>query len=399
MALPVRKTAFIMLGVLAVGAVLYWTFRPQPVPVDLATIGRADLAVTVVDDGKSRIRDVYAVSAPVAGTVRRTPGRVGDKVEAGRTVVARIQPAAPGFLDARTLREAQAALAAANAAVELADAQLREAEVDATFARSELQRVRTLSGRNVISDRTLEEAQATVARAEARVASAQAAIDMRRREQESAEARLIGPEGGELGEVCCVDVRSPVDGEILAIHHESEAVVAAGTPLVEVGDRADLEIVAELLSSDAVRISPGASATIEGWGGPPLEAEVHRVEPAGFTKVSALGIEEQRVNTVLNLRAPPEERRDLGHGYRVIVRVVVEEHGDVPVVPLGALFRQGRDWAVFTVGTDGQAELRPIEVGARDARNTVIQSGLSEGDRVILHPSDRVTEGTVVTER
>jgi HlyD family secretion protein len=190
-----------------------------------------------------------------------------------------------------------------------------------------------------------------------------------------------------------------VDGEILTIHHESEAVVAAGTPLVEIGDRAALEVVAELLSSDAVRVPPDAPAVIEGWGGPPLEARVHRVEPAGFTKVSALGIEEQRVRTILRLINPPEERERLGHGYRTLVRITVERHDNALLVPLGALFRQGQDWAVFVATDAGQAALRVIETGARDARSAVVLSGLEEGERVILHPSDRIEEGTAIEER
>lgn len=396
-----RKSVPILVGIVVVVGAGWWAFRPQPVAVDMAAIGRGALEVTVSDDGTTRIIDVYSVSAPVTGTVQRTPGSVGDKVEAGKTTVAMIRPAAPAFLDARSRREAEAALAAAAAAVQLAEAQAAEAEAELDLARSEQRRVEELARRNVVSERMFEEANAAVRRAEARRNIAGATLEMRRREMESAQARLIGPESGagaENGD-CCVVVAAPVDGEILVIHHESEAVVAAGTVLVEIGDPAALEVVAELLSSDAVRVKAGAQARIEGWGGPALEATVRRVEPTGFTKVSTLGIEEQRVRAVLDLPGPAQEREGLGHGYRVEVAIVVERHDDALLVPLGALFRQGSDWAVFAVDADGRAALRRIGIGPRDARSAVVLDGLAENERVILHPSDRVAQGVAVVAR
>lgn len=405
MASSLRRTVLVLGGVAAAAAIGWWAFRPQPVAVDIATLARGDLEVTVHDDGRTRIIDVYSVSAPVTGTVLRAPGSVGDRVEADETAVAVIRPAAPAFLDVRSRREAEAARAAAVAAVELAEAQQAEAEAELDLARSEQRRVEELARRNVVSERMFEEANAGVRRAEARLRIAAASLEMRRREMESAEARLIGPEtgAGDGNGDCCVVVKAPVDGEILAIHHESEVVVAAGTVLVEIGDPARLEIVADLLSAEAVRVTPGAAARIEGWGGPPLAARVRRVEPSGFTKVSTLGIEEQRVRTVLDLLdGGPDggpDRTALGHGYRVQVRIVVERHDGALLVPLGALFRQGADWAVFVVGEDGRAALRAIEAGARDARHALVVSGLTEGERVILHPSDRIAAGVRVIER
>lgn len=401
MALPLRRTVLVLAGLAVAVAAAWWAFRPQAVPVDMAQVTRGPLEVTVGDDGRTRIIDVYTVSAPVSGTVQRAPGSVGDRVEAGRTAVAMIRPAAPAFLDARSRREAEAALAAAEAAVRLAEAQAAEARAELDLARSEQRRVEELARRNVVSERIFEEANAGVRRAEARLDIAAATLEMRQREMDSARARLIGPEtgaGAENGD-CCVVVTAPVDGEILTIHHESEAVVAAGTPLVEIGDPAALEVVAELLSADAVRVAQGAEARVEGWGGPPLAARVRRIEPSGFTKVSTLGIEEQRVRVILDLPGPAGERPGLGHGYRVVVAIVVERHDDVPLVPLGALFRQGADWAVFTVGADGRAALRRVELGARDARSALVSAGLAEGERVILHPSDRVADGVAVAPR
>ena len=283
----------------------------------------------------------------------------------------------------------------------LAEAQAVEARAELDLARSEQRRVEELARRNVVSERNFDEANAGVRRAEARLDIAAATLEMRQREMESAEARLIGPEtgaGAENGD-CCVTVRAPVDGDILTIHHESEAVVAAGTPLVEIGDPAKLEVVAELLSADAVRIREGAEARVEGWGGAPLEARVRRIEPSGFTKVSTLGIEEQRVRVILDLTGGAQARPGLGHGYRVTVAIVVKRHDDVLLVPLGALFRQGSDWAVFVAGADDRAALRKIGIGARDARHALVEAGLAEGERVILHPSDRVAAGVAVTMR
>lgn len=401
MAIPLRKSAWIVAGLALAGAAAWWAFRAQPVAVDMAAVERGTLEVTVSDDARTRIRDVYTVSAPVAGTVQRTPGHVGDQVVAGETIVGVVRPAAPALLDTRSRREAQAALAAAGAAVRLAEAQYREAETALELARAEAARNEELSRRSIVSDRSLQEARGAVTQAEARLASAAASVEMRRRERESAQARLDDPESvtsnGNGG--CCITVESPVNGEILTIHHESEAVVAAGTPLVEIGDPAELEVVAELLSADAVRVPPEADARIEGWGGPPLEARVRRVEPTGFTKVSALGIEEQRVRTILDLLAPPDDRPGLGHGYRVTARITIERHEDALLVPLGALFRQGADWAVFVAGAENKAALRTVEVGARDARNAVVLSGLSEGEQVIMHPSDRITEGVEIARR
>jgi HlyD family secretion protein len=225
---------------------------------------------------------------------------------------------------------------------------------------------------------------------------------MRQRELETARARLISPEDIDPldPDACCIMVRAPIDGQVLAVHHESEQVVSAGTPLIDLGDPSEVEIVAELLSSDAVRVPPGASARIDGWGGPAaLAATVRRVEPAGFTKVSALGIEEQRVRVVLDFDDPPETRPGLGHGYRVVAHITVERIDDTVLVPLGALFRRGAQWSVFVVDGDGNAAERPVEIGERTTRQAVVESGLEPGERVILHPSDRVADGVAVEER
>jgi putative ABC transport system permease protein len=418
MAVWIRRILLVLLlgaGV-AAGA---WALRPQPVPVDMALIERGGLEITVDEEGRTRVRDTYIVSAPVAGTVLRAPLHVGDEVQAAETIVAVIEPTIPAFLDMRARREAEAAIAAAEAASVQAAAELREAQSQLDFASSQLSRSTELARRGTISTRQLDEARLQTETAQSRVASAEAMLSVRRRELESAHARLIGPEtlaGGRDGqESCCISLRAPIDGTVLNIVHESEQVVNAGTTLVEIGDMADMEIVAELLSSDAVRVRPGAAASVTAWGGPgALSAGVRRVEPTGFTKVSALGIEEQRVRVLLDFDAPFEQWSALGHGFRVLVHITVEVIEDAVLVPIGALFRRGGDWAVYVVEEDNAAERfvelgprtgrytaveRIVELGPRTSRYAAVASGLSAGEQVILHPGDRVASGVAVTQR
>jgi HlyD family secretion protein len=393
----------IVLTAVAAGAAgaIAWAFWPQPIPADIAVIEPGTLEVTVDEEGMTRIRDIYAVSAPIAGKVMRSPREVGDVVTADETLVAIIQPTAPAFLDARSRREAEAAVSAAEAAVHLGEAQVTEARSQLDFATSELGRADELMRRKIISERAHQQAKLEVDTAGARLASANATLEVRKRELESARARLIGPEALDEvagGDSCCVEVHAPVDGEVLELVTESEQVVAAGTPLIEIGDPDNLEIVVDLLSSDAVRVPRDAMARIDGWGGDVLTARVHRIEMAGFTKISALGIEEQRVKAVFDLVDPPEAWDGLGHGYRVVVHVVVDRV-DALLVPLGALFRRGSTWAVFVVDADNRARLRTVTLGARNTRHAAVMDGLAEGDRVVLHPSDRIAEGVTVAAR
>ena len=387
-----RRLLMLVILLAAAGA-LIWALWPRPVPVETAAIGRRTIEIAVEEEGKSRIRDVFTVSAPIAGQMLRVNLHAGDAVTKDQTIVASIQPADPGLLDARTRKVAEAAVEAARAGVDLATAQVREAEAQLAFAEEELNRATTLVRRGTISERAFDKAKLDVETAAAAVESAKAQLRVRQRELESAEAALI--EGGGGGTTCCTDVRAPVSGRVLRVLTESEQVVLAGTPLVEIGDPADLEIVADLLSRDAVRVRPGASAVIDGWGGPPLAASVTRVDPAAVTKVSALGIEEQRVSTILTLSGEPASWADLGHDFRVVARISLWKGDNLLAVPIGALFRKGADWAAYVV-TDGKAELRTLTIGARNTEYAEVTEGLSEGDTVILHPSDRVEDGVAV---
>jgi len=381
---------------------LVFAFRPQPVPVDFADVTRGRLTVTVDEEGETRVHDVFVLSAPVAGRVRRISIEVGDEVVAGQTVVAQIEPVDPTLLDARSETEAQAAVSAA------------EAELD--FASRELDRQKQLAQRGVASARDLDAAEKAHRTAAASLANARAAL------QAHTLARTARGGDTATDEKCvCVPVVAPVSGRVLRVVRESAGVVTPGEALLEIGDPRDLEIVVDLLSADAVRVEPGQDALIEQWGGGDvLHARVRRVEPYGFTKVSALGIEEQRVNVILDFTDPPEKWQRLGHGYRVETRIVLWRGDDVVKLPLSALFRgdngvqhgkdvaatgdagkreaEAADWAVF-VDEKGHARLRHVSRGHSNGLEVEITQGLEPGEKVVLHPSDRVVEGVGVEAR
>jgi HlyD family secretion protein len=396
-----KKPLFAASAGLIVVLALFWFLRPAAVGVDLATVTRGPLEVTVDDEAKTRIRHVYTVSAPLAGKVLRTPYHAGDPVIANETIVAVMQPSSPAFHDARTHQELLAALSVADAAITLAEAEIRRIDAALTLARNELKRAQPLAQSGTISQAALDKSTMAVETNEAALASAKAQLLVRRNERASVAARVGSPSGtapASAAADCCIQIPAPVTGQILKLAQESEAVVPAGAPLVEIGNPADLEIVAELLSTDAVQIKPGASVRIDGWGGPALQGRVQRVEPAGFLKVSALGIEEQRVRTIIDFTDPTTAWRQLGHDYRVIAHVVISSSADVLTVPVSALFRVGDDWAVFTAN-DGRAKRAIIKVGLRNSRSAEVSAGLVSGDEVVMHPSDRIVDGTRVQQR
>lgn len=398
-----RRSLLTPIVVLALGAGgFWWALKPQPVPVDTAEASRGSIAVTVDEEGVTRIREVYTVSAPVGGRIMRSPLDPGDAVVAGETVVAAIQPQAPAILDARARAELGANLRAAEAALGLAEAERGKAQAELDYWRGQLKRDEMLLERSAIPAIQLEQTKLDLATRQAALASAEAQVRVRERERDRARALLIEPDADGVdpgAPACCLHLDAPVDGAVLAVLVESERVVPAGTPLVTVGDPADLEIVVDLLSADAVRVKPGDPAQIERWGGDgALAAHVRRVEPAGFTKISALGIEEQRVRVILDLDTPAAERTGLGHDYRVFARIRVLLREDVVTVPMAALFRQGDGWALFLV-QDGVARLRAVALGARNSHAAEVVAGLAAGEMVVLHPGDRVEDGVRVVER
>ena len=384
--------------ILLVGVVR--AFMPKPVSVDFATVERAGIEVTIHGEGKSRVRENYLVSAPIAGRLLRIEREPGDVVIAGDTIVATMEPADPVFLDVRSEAQAQAQIGASEAARELANAQLSRKKAELEFAQRELGRAQELAGRDNISQRTLDQRELDVKTLEAEVATARSNLQKAESELMLARAALIRPtEGGEGGEACCVQVVSPVSGRVLRLLQESAGVVQAGQPLLELGDLSDLEMVIDLLSTDAVKVDAGDRAYIDHWGGSyALSATVRLVEPSGFTKVSALGIEEQRVNVILDVTEDPARWQNLGDGYRVEAFIVVDAKPDVISAPVSALFRAQDRWAVYAV-IDGDATLTQVEVGLRNDRRVEILSGLAPGDVLVIHPPNTVGDGIAVKAR
>ncbi|MEY2955980.1 MAG: hypothetical protein RL123_708 [Pseudomonadota bacterium] len=378
---------------LLVAGALVWAFLPRAVAVETAEIARRDIVVRVEEDGIARIREVYVVSAPIGGQMGRIALHPGDAVVADETVLFSIRPAAPELLDARLRAVAEATAEAARAALALGESELRQAEVQLDLARSERARAEDLAARGALPLRDLERARIAAETAEAALAAAAALREMRARELDRAEAALI--EDAAAGPDCCVEVRAPVGGRILRVLTESAQRVAPGTPLIEIGDPADIEIVAELLSRDAAQIAPGADVVVDNWGGDALSGVVRRIDPSAETRISALGIAEQRVPVVVDLIDPPAGAA-LGDGFRVVVRVTLWQGSDRIAVPLAALFRQGEAWAVFRIA-QGRAMLRPVVIGRRDRTHAEVLEGLEAGARVVIHPPDTLADGGRVT--
>jgi HlyD family secretion protein len=404
----VKKIAWAVIGALVLAG-LIWFAWPQPIPVDLATVSKGPMEVTVDDDGKAEVRHVYTVSAPIVGKVLRISHpageegisrHVGDEVVANETVIAVMQPTAPSFIDFRTREEGEAAVAAADAAVKYSESEVRRLEAAVAFYGAEYGRTQALARTQSISAAALDKAKFDADSNEAALTSAKAQVQVWQGVRASLAARLVNPSTApaRADPACCIEIRAPVSGRVLKIVQESEAVVQAGTPLIEIGDPRDLDVVADLLSTDAVQINAGSPVRIDGWGGPPIKGRVARVDPAGFLKVSALGIEEQRVRVTIDLVDPPEAWSRLGHDYRVTVHVPVWNSADAVTVPVAALFRHNGSWAVFGV-IKGRALRTVVQIGHRNNKLAEVLSGLSVGDRVILHPSDRITFGVQVAER
>jgi HlyD family secretion protein len=387
--------------VLGIGGGLAYAFREQPRAVDMAEVSRGDMRVTLDGEGRTRVRDVYVVSAPVGGRKLRISQKVGAPVLAGKTVLAAIEPNDPSFLDVRSEAEAAARIKAAEAASALANADLKRFQAELDFAHADHKRATELVKRGTISTRDLERADLAVRTREAAVSTAEAGRRVKRYQLETARAALIDPSetGGARSGGCCVQVRSPVDGQVLRVLVESESVVQAGAPLVEIGDPGRLEIIVDLLSSDAVQVRVGDEVLIDEWGGDTvLPGTVRHIEPAGFTKISALGIEEQRVNVLIDLTGPSEAYARLGHGFRVETNIVIWRAKDILLLPMSALFRSDDDWAVFSVAA-GKAALRRVRIGHTNGTHAELLDGLGSGDKIIEHPSDIIVDGSLVVAR
>jgi len=395
---PLTRLLLAIVTILIAVGVIWLIRHKSPVPVDLAAVDRGDIEVTVGDDGIASVHNVYDVAAPVAGRLLRVDSEVGDRVIAGRTVIALLSPAGTGFLDQRSRAMAEATVRAAAAQHEAAVAEGRRAASALLLARRDFDRIAPLAERGTVSRATLDRSRAARDEAAATLATARANATAAENSEASARAQLVTPAG--VGARDNVSVRAPVSGAVLRVFQKSEAVVAAGAPLIEIGDpAADLEIIVDLLSSDAVKIRSGARASIEEWGGPhPLPGRVRRVEPFGFLKVSALGVEEQRVNVRIDLLGDRASHARLGHGYRVVARIVTDAAANVVRVPVNALVRAGDRWSVYV--SDGKrAHWRVVNIGLMNDEFAQVRGGLKIGDKVVLFPGETVMDGTALTER
>ena len=391
----------ILAGVLILAAIL-WAFVPKPVQVDLAVVGRGPLLVTVDHEGKTRIIERYVVSTPLGGWMQRVPWKAGDAVLAGKTRLAVIEPSDPALLDARTIAQAEARVKAAEATKARSVPDLARARAAEDLAKADLRRAQQLIAQGAMSQQQFDAARERERAAAESVKAAQYATQIADFELEQTQAALlrVRPDASsQQAEPGSFDIYSPISGRVLRVLQESATAVAPGQPLLEVGDPTNLEIVVDVLSSDAVKVRPGAKMLLEHWGGAqPLVARVRRVEPAGFLKVSALGVEEQRVNVIGDFVDPLERWSTLGDAFRVEARIVTWEGQDVLRVPSSALLRSGDGWAAFMVSA-GRARIRQVRIGHSNGLESEILGGLEAGDRVIVHPGDKVKDGGRVAAR
>ncbi len=382
----------------ALGAAIVFSLRTPPIDVELGEASRGPLIVTVDDLGETRVTNLYVVSAPVTGELLRVPLKPGDRVVAGSTLLGRIQPIDPAPIDARSTAQAEANVRALTAQLAAARSRVREAEAEYRLAQRESARIDALAPRGFVSQASVDRARAARDRTGSAVAEARQSADAAQHSLTAARAELITSDS-RVGGRGATAVTAPVSGFVLRVPQESERVVVAGTPILEIGDPERLEMVTDLLSADAVRVRPGAPVTIEDWGGDrPLRGRVRLIEPYGFLKISALGVEEQRVNVVIDFVDPRQALARLGHGYRATVRIETWS-GVVLRLPVSALFRSGEGWAVFVLGDDGRARLQSVEIGHMSDRFAEVTAGLAAGQRVVLHPSDRVADGVKVRQR
>ena len=395
---PTRVLVWLIVAAAAAG--FYFAFQPQPIEADFAEVIRGPLRVTLDEEGETRVRDRYMVSAPLLGKVLRIDLEPGDTVRANRTLVAQFLPTSPDFLDQRALAEAEARVKTNEAAVKRARVDLDKAKAEHRHAVEELDRNQKLHRDGLLAENRLQVVRLRSETAEEAVRAAESAITVAEAELATSRTSLIRAGSASASTDSVIEIKAPVSGVVLQRLRESAAVVPAGEPLLEIADPEKLEIVSDMLSTDAVRIRPGFRVLIEQWGGDrALVGKVRRVEPFGFTKISALGVEEQRVNVIVDFEDVREAWEALGDGYRVEIRVVVWEESDVLKVPSSSLFRNGEDWAVYQVGDLGIVSVRNVEIGQRNAREAQVLSGLQSGDLLIAYPGDEIAEGVEVVSR
>ena len=386
------------IGAALLGAIVYG-FLPKPIEVEIATVGTAPLTVSVLEEGKTRIRHRYTISPPIAGFLNRVELRAGAPIEKGKTVLATIQPQLASFLDPRSRAEAEARVKGAESARLRAEAEVERAREALALAEKERVRAAELRTKGAVSQKEFDIAHSQAAMSGRELRAAEFALEVAGFERAQADAALMQAQSPGEATAKPIEIIAPVNGDVLSVFEESARAVAQGTPVMEVGDPADLEAEIELLSSDAVGVRPGAEVSIEQWGGgKPLRGTVTLIEPGGYTKISALGVEEQRVKVRVNFTDPIPPDHPLGDRFRVEARIVTWHSDRVLQVPTGALFRRGGDWMAF-LSDGGKARLKKVAIAHNNGVAAEVTSGLSEGQSVLLHPPDTVTDGAAVKQR
>jgi HlyD family secretion protein len=391
------------LGLMTLGVILgaaWLVMRPSATMVDASRVESGPLSVTVESDGWTRVKDLYYVNAPVGVRLLRVLKKSGDAIKAGE-VVASIEPSEPTFLTSRDVNQAKATVAVAEANRDQAKADLQRAKTETEYARYTYKRTKELNKSGYYSTEKLEEAELSLKTKIAAQESSEKTLAAKEMDLAKAKAEQQQPNSVTTykpSAADCVNVTTPVDGRVLYVTQESETIMAPGATIMQVGDPTRMEIQLEMLTEDAVKVKPGAQARIEQWGGPMIKGKVRLVEPYAFTKTSALGIEEQRVNVIVDFDEPYENWRQMAHAFKVVTKIVWWESSDVLKVPMGAVFRQRNRWAVYVV-EDGVARLRFLEIGHTTTLEAEVVTGLREGDIVIVHPGDRVRDGARVSPR
>ncbi len=397
---PALRRVVIGSGLVVAAAVVAWTAMPGAVPVETAAVTKGRFVATVDDDGKTRVRQRYVVAAPLAGRLDRIRFKVGDQVKSD-DVIATITPGPAPLLDPRARHEVEERLGAAEANVARAKAGVERAQAQSAQAAADLARTTTLAARGAATIQAQEHAELAVRLAERDLRAAEY-LDHAAGHELSQLRAMLARYGSSTDTDAPADtwsVTAPVGGLVLKVAQESETMVQPGAALLDLGDPRDLELVVDVLSTEAVEIRPGADVTIDRWGGAGrLAGRVRRVEPAAFTKISTLGVEEQRVNVLIDIVSPAEQWQRLGDGYQFDAQIVVFTQEDATIVPTGALFKRGDDWAVFAI-KNGRAELRTVRIVRRSGRFAAVADGVSSGDAVIIYPSDRVAAGVKVAPR
>jgi len=392
----IKRYFFPILLFLVLGAALWVVLRPPRITVDLGRVERGDIRVTVDEDGRTRVRERYVVTTPLAGRMDRIALNEGDDIRRGETILVRLDASDPSLLDARTTAELEARVRAAQAAMDRMSAQRIAASAAMEFAQTEAMRVETASRDRAVAPREIDDANLAVTLRTQEAHAAEFAVQIAKFELEQAQAALGHASPRADDSSWTLAIPSPIDGRVLRVLRDSAGFVGAGTPLLEVGDPQDLEIEVDVLSADAVRVRPGAPVRIERWGGgEALSGIVRTVEPSGFTKISALGVEEQRVNVIIDFAGDPAARRALGDGFRIEASITVEERWNVLRAPTGAFFRYGGRWCAYR--RDGERAVRvAVDLGARTDHFVEVLGGIDDGAEVVLYPSDRIQDGVRV---